>query len=138
MDFINIPLMSLMQQKLKYHAARQSVLAQNVANVDTPDYRARELKMPDFEAMMSTKASGSMMVTTNARHMQPGMGSGGGSSAASDRENSYELNPVGNNVVIEEEVMRVSENQAEYQKMLAIYRKSLEMFKIALGKPSGG
>lgn len=138
MIFGNVPLMDVMQQKLKYHAARQSVLAQNIANVDSPKYLTKDIKSPDFAAMLSRSNSSGSMAMTNARHMQPGMGLGGGIATATDRANSYELNPIGNNVVIEEETMRVAENQAEYQKILAIYRKSLEMFKIALGRPSGG
>jgi len=138
MDFGNIPLFEMMQQKLKYHASRQSVLAQNVANVDTPGYRAKDIKTPDFNAILSRHTSAKSMATTDRLHMQPGMGANGGFNKANDRENTYELNPIGNNVVIEEEVMRVAENQSEYQKVLGIYRKSLEMFKIALGRPSGG
>lgn len=134
MDFVNIPLFKAMDQKLKYHAARQSVLAQNVANVDTPAYRARDIKAPDFASMLQKNTSGKTMAMTSPMHMQPGMGKGGALNKGMERENTYETNPIGNNVVIEEEVMRVAENQNEYQKVLSIYRKSLEMFKIALGK----
>lgn len=137
MNLTNTPLFNMMQQKLKYHSARQAVLAQNVANVDTPNYRARDIKAPDFAAMLSKARSASEMATTNHGHMQPGMSRNGGINASIERENSYELNPIGNNVTIEEETMRVAENQSEYQKTLSIYRKSLDMFKIAIGKGNG-
>jgi len=136
MDFVNIPLFEMMQQKMKYHASRQAVLAANVANVDTPGYHVKEMKSPDFKAIMSGHRSAGAMAVTNPLHMRPG-GSNGGGSKIKDRENTYELNPNGNNVVMEEEVMRVAENQAEYQKVLSIYRKSIDMFKIALGKGAG-
>ncbi len=134
MDFLNIPLFQAMQSKLKYHSERQAVLAQNIANADTPDYLARDIQAPDFASMLAGARSSGAMAMTNNLHMQPGMGKNGGSGTYQQRENTYELNPIGNNVVIEEEVMRVAENQSEYQKVLGIYRKSLEMFRIALGK----
>jgi flagellar basal-body rod protein FlgB len=137
MNFANIPLFNLMQEKMHYHSARQAELAQNVANVDTPGYLARDLKAPNFAAMAARAANAMHLAETNSRHMQPGDGKGRGAGASIQRENTYELNPIGNNVVIEEEMMRVAENQSEYQKVLGIYRKSLDMFKIALGKAGG-
>lgn len=136
MDFGNIPLFQMMQQKLQYHGARQALLAKNVANLDTPGYRAQDMKSPDFEAMLSRQASAGSVATTNHMHIRPGMENGAAGKVIL-RGNTYELNPIGNNVVVEEEMMRVAENQSEYQKVLGIYRKSLEMFRIALGKAGG-
>lgn len=138
MNFVNIPLFQMMQEKMQYHAARQAVLAENVANVDTPGFHAQDIKQPDFASALSAHQSAGMMVKTNPLHMDPSRGANGSISKASDRENTYELNPNGNNVTIEEEMMRVSENQAEYQKVLSIYRKSIDMFKTALGRSAGG
>jgi len=137
MDYGQIPLFQMMQQKLQYHSMRQAELAKNVANVDTPGYLAGDIKAPDFKAMLAHNKSASSMVTTSSMHMQPGWGAGSGRPKASLRENTFELNPIGNNVVIEEEMAKVAENQSDYQKVLGIYRKSLELFRIALGKPSG-
>ena len=138
MNFTNIPLFNLMQDKMQYHSAQQAVLAQNVANVDTPGYLARDLKAPNFAAMAARAANTMHLTETNPNHMQPGDGKSRGAGSSIQRENTYELNPIGNNVVIEEEMMRVAENQSEYQKVLGIYRKSIDMFKIALGKGGGG
>jgi len=137
MNFVDIPIFEMMQQKMRYHASRQAVLAQNVANADTPHYLVRDLKQPDFSSVLSSHSSAASMTRTNALHMGPGGSGKGGFGKAIDRETTYELNPNGNNVVIEEEVQRVAENQSEYQKMIGIYRKSIEMFKIALGKGQG-
>lgn len=132
MDFTNIPLMNAMSQKLKYNAQRQNVLAQNIANVDTPAYKAMDIAAPDFKAMLA-RASGGKMTVTNPMHIQPGM-SKGGNLRISERENTYETNPDGNNVVIEEETMKVAENQSDYQTVLSMYRKTIEMFRTALGR----
>ncbi len=135
MNLLNIPLFEAMQQKMQYHSSRQAVLAQNVANADTPGYLAKEMTAPNFGAMLGSSMK---MATTNAKHMQAGNNGNSGSGKITPRANTYELNPIGNNVVLEEEVMRVAENQSEYQKTTSMYKKSLEMFKIALGKANGG
>ena len=63
--------MSILQNPLGIHATalklreqRTSVIASNIANVDTPNYKARDL---DFSSVMATTQSGSMR-TSNARH----------------------------------------------------------------------
>ena len=140
MDFSGIPLFGVMKAKLGYISGRQAVLAQNVANADTPGYKARDIAQPDFKSiaknMQRQTAQKLPMRITDAQHVA---GKAGASAvfAAQKRPTTYELNPNGNNVVIEEEMMRVSENQAEYQKVTSLYRKSIDLFKIALGRPNG-
>lgn len=136
MDISKLPLFETMQSKLKAGSARQAVLAQNVANADTPGYKARDIEAQNFSSMLAQKSS-LRMATTNGKHMLGGGASISGGSRTIERKSTYELNPIGNNVVIEEEMMKVAENQAEYQKTLSVYRKSIELFKIALGKGSG-
>ncbi len=53
------------------------------------------------------------------------------------RKNTYETSPTGNNVVIEEEMAKIAENQAEYQKVVSLYGKTISMFKNALGSNGG-
>lgn len=137
MDFMGIPLFNVMKAKLNYISARQSVLAQNIANADTPDYQAKDIKEPDFKTLARTMQTGAAqnlpLTITDAKHVM-GSGKMGASYAAGKRPTTYERNPNGNNVVIEEEMMRVSENQAEYQKVLSLYTKTISMFKTAIGK----
>lgn len=137
MNLISTPLFNIVQQKMQYHSARQAVLAQNVANSDTPNYHAQDITAPDFGNMAKQYGKHLGLTTTHTGHMQPGMGGKKSSGRTYERENTYELNPIGNNVVLEEEMMRVAENQAEYQKTTSIYRKSLELFRIALGRGAG-
>jgi flagellar basal-body rod protein FlgB len=141
MDFNGIPLFSVMKSKLGYSSARQSVLAQNVANADTPGYSAKDVKAPDFKNLAQSMQSGTSqnlaMQVTSAGHIT-GKSSGAMTMKTENRASTYEHNPNGNNVVIEEEMMRISENQAEYQKVLSLYRKTVDMFKIAIGRPGAG
>jgi flagellar basal-body rod protein FlgB len=143
MDFTNVPLFSVMKAKLNYLSAEQATLAQNVANADVPAYKARDAVAPDFKKMAfsgsSARVSGGVlpMQTTNAKHIAvlsaPAVGAGG----TIIRASTFERNPSGNNVAIEEEMAKIADNQAEYQKVLNLYRKTVDMFKTAIGKTGG-
>ncbi|MDX2112211.1 MAG: flagellar basal body rod protein FlgB [Alphaproteobacteria bacterium] len=139
MNYTDLPLFQIMRGKLGHLSQRQAVLAQNIANADTPGYKAKDVKEQDFAAIASRmhQAASMPMAKTNAGHLS-GQPVSVGSNKFIKRESTYEQNPNGNNVVIEEEMMRVAENQAEYQKVLNLYRKSVDMFRTALGRQGGG
>lgn len=139
MDFAGIPLFNMMKTKLSYMSERQGVLAQNVANADTPGYRAKDVTPPDFRKMVDAGGKpvrNLQMTATNPKHITGG--SATGSYKVVERAKTDEQNPNGNNVVIEEEMAKVAENQAEYQKVLNLYGKAIAMFKSATGNGNGG
>ena len=51
MDITKLPLFETMRERLSFLTARQSVLAENVANANTPGYEAKDVEAPDFAAM---------------------------------------------------------------------------------------
>lgn len=134
MDFTDIPIFKVMGSKLGYLSERQSVIAQNIANADTPGYRAQDLEKADFSKALSSQQLA--MRKTNEKHLD-GAKTAAGNYHVINRDSTYELNPTGNNVSIEEEMSKVAENQAEYQKVLNLYSKSTNMFKTAIGKTGG-
>lgn len=136
MNFTSIPLITAMKSKLGYLSERQTVLAQNIANADTPNYQAKEVKAPDFGKTLSNSLQQLHLARTNEKHLSGKIVSSGNSHII-NRDSTYERSPNGNNVVIEEEMSKIAENQAEYQKVLNLYRKSVDMFKTAIGKTGG-
>lgn len=142
MDYSQIPLVNLMKLKLNYHSQRQGVLAENVANADTPNYLAKDVTVPDFGKLLKEETSQSKMAggmkglsRTHSGHMN-GVGGGNGIETIK-RKLTDELNPNGNNVSIEEEMAKVSSNQGEYLKMLNLYAKTISLFKTAIGGGGG-
>ena len=135
MDFLTIPLFSVMKSKLNYISEQQVQLAKNVSNADTPNYKAKDVKAPDFKSMVSGGGNTQQIhiATTNAKHLSGG-GMSGGNGQIITRDSTYELSPSGNNVSIEEEMAKIAENQSEYTKVLNLYRKTVDMFKTAIGK----
>ncbi len=140
MDFSSISLFNIMKTKLDYLSQRQAVLAQNIANADTPGYKAKDVAAPDFKKLVhanTTPATKLRLAATQGNHIQQSSASGG-SFRIIKRANTSELNPNGNNVTIEDEVAKAAQNQQEYQKALNLYSKSISMFKMAIGNPNTG
>lgn len=139
MDFSSIPLFNIMKTKLNYLSERQGILAQNIANADTPGYKAKDLSAPDFSKLVSQAGQpvqNLRMASTNAKHMT---GNGAtGSYKIINRGKTDELNPDGNNVSVEDEMSKVAANQADYMKTLNLYTKAISMFKSAIGVPNNG
>ncbi len=60
------------EQALKLRARRAEVLAGNIANVDTPGYKARDF---DFQSVLKQEANTAQrLITTNPRHIQADTG----------------------------------------------------------------
>lgn len=142
MDFSSLTLFQVMKAKMAYLSQRQGVLAQNVANADTPGYRAKDVMKPDFKKMIAATGGGSVhkvaIERTNPGHMS-GMKMDNNQFTEFKRKNTDELNPNGNNVSIEEEMVKVADNQQEYQKVVSIYAKTVSLLKTAVsGQSSSG
>lgn len=85
-------------------AERQTVTAANIANADTPGYRARDVA--PFSSVLET--AGLSMVATSPLHMTAGAGSTANLATRSGA--SWASSHSGNNVSIERELMTASSN----------------------------
>ncbi|MGH6664830.1 MAG: flagellar basal body rod protein FlgB [Pseudolabrys sp.] len=106
------------------------MLAENVANADTPNYRSRDLARLKFET--STPLTTVALMRTENGHI-----AGFGQSDTPFKfqsENNDAVRPTGNAVNLEQEMMKVAANQMDYQAVSALYTRSLSLLKLALGK----
>src|SRR5687768_15059837 len=87
MDFSRQPLFAMISQRLGWLTERQRVLAENVANDDTPDYKAKDLKNISFEQMVRGASPMMSMARTSGKHLDTsGMhGSASGGQAKADK-----------------------------------------------------
>jgi flagellar basal-body rod protein FlgB len=140
MDYLSLPIFQMMKAKMGYHSQRQALLAQNVANADTLGYKAMDIKKPDFKKMAAQMGAGPEANLHMARTSQGHIASTAGSGRYDviQRPTTYELNPTDNNVSIEEEMMKVADNQQEYQKAISLYSKTVDLLRTAIGRPNGG
>jgi flagellar basal-body rod protein FlgB len=134
MSMSNLPLMKAISAKVDYLYKRNEVISQNIANADTPGYQSKDLTKVDFGTVLkSMKGAGSISVeTTNPMHL-PGPDAIRGAKDAKDRL-TYEVAPAGNGVILEEQMVKASQTQMEYNLMTNLSRKQSMMMKIALGR----
>jgi len=134
MAITDIPILSMLRTRLQYAQERQKVLAENVANADTPTYRARDLVAPKFEDPTQITPASVPRITL-ARTENGHIGAFGGTSGFStETKSNFGASPTGNSVNLEDEMMKVAANQMDYQAATALYTRSLNLIKIALGK----
>ena len=129
MPITDIPILSMLRMRMQWHQARQRVLAENVANADTPDYRPRDLAPPNFEHELQTASV--KLATTDVNHISAG---GGGPQFADDGNLRYEVRPRGNAVSHEDEMLKLAGNQMDYDAVASLYTHSLALIKTAIGK----
>ncbi|MBV9426465.1 MAG: flagellar basal body rod protein FlgB [Bradyrhizobiaceae bacterium] len=132
MPVSDIPILAMLRTRMAWHQERQRVLANNVANADTPKFRPSDLVPPDFRR--PAMASGAVaLARTDPMHLSAS-GAGAGSQFAADTHGRYEVRPTGNAVNLEDEMMKVAANQMDYQMVTTLYSRGLGLIKTALGK----
>ena len=133
MELNNLPMFALIRQRMNWLNQRQEVIAQNVANANTPDYPSQDLKPSNFKDVINKSRSNSSGVTlavTRSNHIE-GSGSKNASSfKVSDVRRPYETAPDGNQVVLEEQMIKMNETVTNHNLITQIYKKQLSMFRI--------
>jgi flagellar basal-body rod protein FlgB len=135
MDLSRIPLFDAIAKRLSWLGERQSVLAQNVANADTPGYVAKDVKPPDFAKLVTGAGTRLPLLRTDPQHILPVNASGAFEQAADAVKESA---PNGNTVQLEDQMMKISSNASDHALTTSLYKKQLALLKIALGQSPTG
>ena len=114
---------NIYKQKLEFLAKKDAIIAQNIANADTPKYKPKELKEK------KNKGYNIELYTTNRMHMN-----------VNEKGNKYmlkqaevtEIKPDGNAVSIENELLKKSQNSMQLHQVANLYNKSKNMMKYAI------
>ena len=130
MAITDIALFSMLRTRMHWGQERQRVLAENVANADTPNYRPRDLTPPKFERSQPALAS-LQLTRTEVAHIVPAADT---SSRFAARVGGYDVRPTGNAVNLEDEMIKVAANQMDFQQVATLYSRSLSLIKSAVGK----
>ncbi len=130
MDLATAPLFGLMRERMAWLAQRQRVLAENIANADTPRFRPRDIA-PFAPASDQTTARPSVALSlTNAGHIAPAGDQAEGAAEEKTRT-VYEATPTGNAVVLEEQMAKVNETAIAHRLAAQVYRKYLGLVRMA-------
>jgi flagellar basal-body rod protein FlgB len=126
MDLADIPLFTLADQRLAWVDARQSLLAENVANADTPHWQSRDLK--PFAAAL--QQAGVDLARTDPGHLAAG-GVGGAFGAGSV---VAERTPDGNSVALDKELAKIADTDAAHELVTNLSKKYLGLLRTAIGR----
>lgn len=133
MGLMNTPVFTALADKMRWHQTRQGLLAENVANAETPGYRGRDLAQYDFAE--SNNAFSTATVTTSATQpMHFSVASSERGLFGAQRMANFEITPEGNGVTLEDEMMKVTTNSMDFQAATTLYTKSIKILKTALGR----
>ena len=130
MPISQIPIFSMLRTRMQWHQERQQLLAENVSNANTPQFKPRDLAPPDLNRGQPPAAV--TMARTSSNHID-GVGAGAAQFQL-DRRGDFEVRPAGNAVNLEDEMLKVAANQMDYQAATALYVRGLGLIKTALGK----
>ena len=133
MDLHSLPLFAALTKRMDWLGERQKVLANNVANSDTPNFNAKDLKPLTFRELIRDSENRVSMTATHAAH-QAGGPSAEAKVAPQVEDEPYEISPQGNGVSIEEQLMKIGETRMNYELTANLYKKHLDMFRMALSR----
>ena len=127
---------------MRHLSDRQRVISQNIANADTAGYKARDVAAPSFAGMVDAVSGVASGVSAPQVQMSDAMRAlgakqpAGGGNVILDRD-TLETKPDGNNVTLEEQVMRLGSVQADFTALTSIYGKQMKLLRTAT-RGSGG
>jgi flagellar basal-body rod protein FlgB len=136
MTLDDIPLFSMLKSRLGYLNERQSVISENVANSDTAGFTPRDLApftVADGASagqLSMAPVSGNAAFMTATASQAPGSGSWK-PQASPDSETRLD----GNQVVLEEEMMKMTEARMNYETTIGLYQKSMSLIQLAIRAP---
>jgi flagellar basal-body rod protein FlgB len=131
MPISDLPIFSMLRTRMQWHQERQSILAENVANADTPKFQPRDLKPLDFgvDAQGGTGGAATLkLAATDPGHI----GGFAGETTFQTRRHKDDTRPAGNSMNLEEGMMKVAQNQMDYQAAVSLYSRSMGLIRTAI------
>jgi len=137
MDLKSLKIFQMATTKMDWASQRQKVLAENIANADTPDFHPSDLKKLNFKNLLRDEIAPVNVVRTNPLHAK-------GTIPDQDRFRSreilksFEQAPDGNEVVLEEQMQKVGDTRSDYNTAVSLMQAHMKMLKMALGRSGTG
>jgi flagellar basal-body rod protein FlgB len=126
MDFSNIKLFQLAGSKLDYLAERHRLIAQNVVNANTPEYKSQDLK--PFESMLGGMRA---VVPERTAPMHLAGLKPAGMAREVNRPDAWEVTPDGNTVSLEQEMQKGAETRDSFGLTASLFQRNVQLLRAA-------
>jgi len=132
---------TLLSEAMDYRAARQDMIASNIANADTPYYKPRDI---DFEGTLvaekekifnQDKSKELQMATTDAKHLQPKERQSSQKATLFFRDGQMARND-GNSVDLDVETTEMSKNSVMFNALVMASKKESAIFRSVIDASS--
>lgn len=132
-DSTTIP---LLQEVVNFDQARHTVLAGNIANMDTPGYKVRDLSVEDFQSRLNQAIDERRHPVQPSESLSPGeVGLNNPEPFAEIAKNTKTiLHHDQNNVGIEHQVTEMVKNQMQHNMALSLMVKQFHMLETAISE----
>jgi len=124
------PVLNVLQKGLEASSLRQQVLSNNVANIDTPNFKRSDV---DFQAVLGAalgKTSGALSLKLTLPQHIPSVAEGSGSGIVTDQTTSSRND--GNNVDVDSEMSNVAENGLYYNSLTSAISLQLSLLRMVI------
>jgi flagellar basal-body rod protein FlgB len=136
MDIASMPFFATLKSRLGLMGERQRVLAENVANATTPRFTPRDVDLKAFARAVerSNPPPGKLaMARTDAGHAGGARTPPPGVKVIARPDSETTLD--GNQVVLEEQMIRVAETRMQYDAAIGLYQKGLQLVRLSARAP---
>jgi len=129
-DLINSPTTTVLEQVANFAEARHAILASNIANLDTPGYRVRDLSTETFQQRLKE------VIEAHRHPVSPGISSYATDEAMSRVRDSMQsiLYHDESNVGLEQQVTEIAKNQYMHNLAISIMRSQFRMLEVAVSE----
>ena len=127
--FQNLDVFQYANAMARHAGQRQAIVAQNIANADTPGYSARDV-VP-FETLVKGAEGGGTLRATRGNHLHGSQGVAKGEIIGAHLHTS---DPNENSVSLETEMLKSIEVQRQHQRALTIYKSSMNVLRAVIGR----
>jgi flagellar basal-body rod protein FlgB len=130
--FEDLTLFAMAQRQIDYLARRQSVLSENVANANTPQYKEKDLAPVSFKDLMAQPAEPVRAAVTNPMHISPEVEPVRFDEVKVRRPE--ESKPDGNEINVEDQMQKIGDIKGDYELAVNLMMKHINMLKTAIDK----
>jgi flagellar basal-body rod protein FlgB len=127
--FQNLDIFQMASGLAKHASSRQEVIAKNIANADTPEYRAQDIA--SFQETYQGAQSNSSMKSSREGHLHGGTSQ---NSVIAHVDAASPSSPNGNSVALETEMMKATEVRHQHDLAMSVYKSSMNILRTSLGR----